>query len=108
MLESRILEGEHVRLEPLSLAHLDALCAVGFGPDLWRWIPSPVETRKQMQAYIKLALQWQAAGTALPFVTVERLGNRVVGSTRFANYDAEHRRVEMVGRGSRSHGSAPR
>jgi hypothetical protein len=36
------LQGNHVRLEPLSLAHLDGLCDVGLEPKLWRWTTSSV------------------------------------------------------------------
>ena len=41
------LEGAHVRLEPLSLGHLDALCEVGLDEELWRWITVPVRTRNE-------------------------------------------------------------
>lgn len=89
------LEGRFVRLEPLSMAHLDALCAVGLEPSLWRWTLSQVHTRADMQAYIETALHGQQAGTMLPFVTVERASGQVVGSTRFGNIDRHHRRVEI-------------
>ncbi|MGQ0813371.1 MAG: GNAT family N-acetyltransferase [Gemmatimonadota bacterium] len=44
---------------------------------------------------IHAALALQESGTALPFVTVLRRENRVIGSTRFANYEAPHRRVKI-------------
>jgi N-acetyltransferase len=90
-----VLEGAHVRLEPLTLDHLDALCEVGLDEELWRWIPTQVRTREDMQAYIRLALQWQADGTALPFATIERATGRVVGSTRYMNIDKTNRHVEI-------------
>jgi RimJ/RimL family protein N-acetyltransferase len=48
-----------------------------------------------MMAYIRTALEAQAAGTALPFVTVERASGRIVGSTRYMNIDVPNRRVEI-------------
>ena len=39
------LEGRHVRLEPLSLEHLDELTEAGLDEDLWRWFPAPVHSR---------------------------------------------------------------
>lgn len=89
------LEGRHVRLEPLTLNHLDPLCEVGLDPQLWRWGLSVLSSRDEMQSYIATALQWQAEGTALPFATVDRSSGTVVGSTRFANIDRAHRRVEI-------------
>jgi RimJ/RimL family protein N-acetyltransferase len=89
------LEGTHVRLEPLTLDHLDALCEVGLDDDLWRFFPKPVHSREDMQDYMQTALQWQADGTAIPFVTIERSTQRVVGSTRFMNIDRPNRHVEI-------------
>ena len=47
-LEPVFLQGEHVRLEPLTPAHLAGLCEVGLDPELWRWtiaeILTPAET----------------------------------------------------------------
>ncbi|MBZ5608757.1 MAG: GNAT family N-acetyltransferase [Acidobacteriia bacterium] len=90
-----LLEGTHVRLEPLTLEHLDALCEVGLDEELWRWIPIQVRTREEMRAYIQLALELQAAGSALPFATIERSTGRAVGSTRYMNIDRPNRHVEI-------------
>lgn len=89
------LEGKYVRLEPLTLGHLAPLCEVGLDPELWQLIPTPVNTRDDMKAYIEAALKLQAEGTALPFATVEKSSNKVVGSTRFANIDKANRRLEI-------------
>jgi len=66
------LEGRFVRLAPLSMAHHAGLSEVGLDQELWQWIPEPVATAEEMRAYIEEALAAQAAGTALPFATVER------------------------------------
>jgi N-acetyltransferase len=89
------LEGSHVRLEPLSLAHHAGLAEVGLDEELWRWIPAPVRTPDEMRAYIETALKEQAAGTALPFATVERRTGSAVGSTRYGNIHRLNRRVEI-------------
>jgi N-acetyltransferase len=90
------LEGGHVRLEPLSLErHADALVAIGLDADLWRWTIVKVETAADLRRYLATALSEQAAGRALPFATVERAGDRVVGCTRFMAIAVAHRRVEI-------------
>jgi len=89
------LEGKCIRLEPLSLAHHAALCHVGLDQDVWRWIIAPVRTPEEMRAYIETALAEQAAGTALPFATIERASGRAIGSTRYGNIDRSNRRVEI-------------
>jgi RimJ/RimL family protein N-acetyltransferase len=95
VVEPVTLEGQDIRLEPLALHHHAQLCEVGLYDELWRWIPQTVVTPDEMRAYIETALEGQAAGTALPFVTIERATGRAIGSTRFANIDRANRHVEI-------------
>jgi RimJ/RimL family protein N-acetyltransferase len=95
IVEPVTLEGQHVRLEPLTMAHVEPLCEVGLDPELWRWTLTVIETPEAMRAYVDEALRARAAGSALPFATVDRASGRVVGCTRFANIAPEHRRVEI-------------
>jgi N-acetyltransferase len=89
------LEGKHVRLEPLSLDHLDPLTAVGLDPELWKFTKVNVTSRDEMRAYIEDALRAQAHGTAMAFVTREKKSNTIVGSTRFADIDGHNRTLEI-------------
>lgn len=89
------LEGPTIRLEPLTLDHLDALLVVALDPELWRLTVSAVSTRADLEEYVNEALAEQKVGTALPFVTVLRATGQVIGSTRFGNAVPAHRRVEI-------------
>ncbi|MGB2899670.1 MAG: GNAT family protein [Candidatus Acidiferrum sp.] len=90
-----MLEGSHVRLEPLAKAHLAGLAQVGLEEELWRWIPVPVRTVEEMAAYIETALQEQERGVSLPFALIEKATGHAIGSTRYGNIDRTHRRVEI-------------
>jgi RimJ/RimL family protein N-acetyltransferase len=94
-LEPVTLGGRSMRLEPLTPEHHTALCEVGLDAELWRLIPYRVSTADEMRDYLDSALKEQAAGTAIPFATVERASGRVIGSTRYMNIDAANRRVEI-------------
>src|SRR5690349_17336008 len=89
------LAGRFVRLEPLTLDHLPALCEVGLDPELWRLTVSQVATADDMRRYVEQALAEAARGVALPFAQVEVASGRVVGNTRLGNRAPEHRRVEI-------------
>lgn len=95
LIEPVTLEGDHVRLEPLSLEHLDRLCAVGLEPQLWRWTTTLLRTREDMLNYVHAALRGRAEGTSLPFATILKENEQLVGSTRFGNIDHENRRLEI-------------
>ncbi len=88
------LAGPHVRLEPLSAAHHDALCAAVRDGELWKLWYTAVPTPDGMAAEIDRRLALQAAGSMLPF-TVFDGANRVVGMTTYMHVDATHRRVEI-------------
>jgi len=89
------LTGDHVRLEPLTLDHLDELAAVGLNPDLWRLSPRQLETRDDMRVYIEEALDELARGVSLPFATVDLASSTVAGCTRFGNIVLAHKRLEI-------------
>lgn len=93
--EPLVLEGSYVRLEPLSLTHLEALSRAGVDSEIWRWTASDASSAERMRAYIEEALDLQRNETALPFATIERASGQVVGSTRFGNIDAPNRRAEI-------------
>ena len=90
-----LLEGQHVRLEPLSFGHLDGLCEFGLDEDLWRLTTIQVRTPEEMRVFIEDALRLEAAGMVMPFATVENATGRIAGSTRYLNMDLKNRRVEI-------------
>ncbi|MDQ3552792.1 MAG: GNAT family N-acetyltransferase [Chloroflexota bacterium] len=94
-LEPIVLEGGRVRLEPMSLEHLPGLCEAGLQPGVFRWFVDPVETAQQMRAWVERALAGRAAGTELPWVTIEQSSGAVVGSSRYMNVDPLHHRLEI-------------
>jgi RimJ/RimL family protein N-acetyltransferase len=90
------LTGRIVRLEPLSLDHVAPLAAVGTDESIWRWNPSlMVRSEADMRLYVEQALEQHASAQGLPFATVHLGDNRPIGSTRFASFDHENRRVEI-------------
>ena len=95
LVDPLILEGRHVRLEPLRLDHQARLCEVGLDEDLWRWTTTRVSTPEEMRLYIQTALEEEAAGMSLPFATIEKASGRAIGSTRYGNIDRANRRVEI-------------
>jgi RimJ/RimL family protein N-acetyltransferase len=78
-----VLTGSHVRLEPLSRAHVPGLVAAAAeDPALYAWTPLPLDT-DSMTGYVDTAVRWREEGTALPFATVRLADGRVLGATRF-------------------------
>ncbi len=87
--------GEHVVLEPLELEHETALAHAAADGELWNlWytsVPEPGATR----AYIETALEMREQKGAMPFAVRDAATGEIVGSTRFFNVEAAHRRLEI-------------
>ncbi len=89
------LEGELVRLEPLSLAHLPDLALVGLDPAIWRLTIARPTDEAGIRAWIEAALANAERRLEVPFATVDRASGRAIGSTRFLSIVPEHRRLEI-------------
>lgn len=94
-IEPVTLEGDFVRLEPLTIAHLEALCEVGLEEPIWRWTATQCKTHEDLRRYVEDALAEQERGVSLPFVTIEKSFGGVIGSTRFGNIDVKNRKAEI-------------
>src|SRR6185437_4174411 len=95
MIEIPVLEGMSVRLEPMTLEHLTALEKVAFDERIWRYMPVSIKTPEDLREWVEKALRLREAGTTLPWVTVSKSDNRVIGSTRFFDLDRAHRTAEL-------------
>jgi RimJ/RimL family protein N-acetyltransferase len=77
------LEGAHVRLEPLSVDHVDELLEAATGDRstfTYTLVPSD---RPAMTTYVERALGHAATGDQVPFATRSLALGTVVGATRF-------------------------
>jgi RimJ/RimL family protein N-acetyltransferase len=93
------LEGEHVRLEPMTPARAfaiaAALAAAAADGAMWESRVTAIPSPETARAYVDQALKELAAGVSLPFVTIDRASGNAVGSTRYMNIEAPHRRLEI-------------
>lgn len=80
------LEGHQVRLEPLTLAHQEALIKAAADGELWNTQVTIIPRPEGMKDYIQFALDGLAQGNQLPFVIMRKStesADQLVGSTRF-------------------------
>ena len=92
------LTGNHVRLEPLTEAHVPALAAVGCDDRIWAlmrygWIRSEAD----MRGWVHDLLTRQAQGTDMPFAVIHLESGRAAGATRYMEIRPPHRGLEIGG-----------
>jgi len=102
------LEGNGVRLEPLSPAHENDLAAAASDGRLWELWYTAVPEPDMAGKYIADALAGQEQGIMLPWAVRDLASGRIVGSTRYHDIILTIDRVEIgytwyAGRCQRTH-----
>ena len=93
--EPVVLEGDHVRLEPLGEQHrTDLVAAAAEDPATMRYMLTNIPVHG-WEAWIGEALRGVAAGRYVAWATVDRASGQAVGSTRFGDIEPDHGRVEI-------------
>ena len=88
------LKGKHLSLEPLSLEHVAGLQHAARDGELWNLWFTSVPHPESTSHYVEQALALHEQGKAVPFVVRDANG-AIVGSTRYCNIEADHKRLEI-------------
>ena len=90
-----VLSGKHVRLEPMTEAHIPALTEIGAGQDFWHFmLYGEMRTDADMRGWVTDILSRKGD---LPFVAVHLPSGRVAGATRYLNVVPKDRGLEIGG-----------
>ena len=90
-----ILQGQHVRLEPLRSDHVAALSEAVQDGELWRLWYTAIPTPAAMTSEVQRRLDLQASGSMLPFAVIHLSDERMAGMTTYMHIDSANRRLEI-------------
>ena len=92
------LVGQHVRLEPMTEAHGEALAQIGVGQPFWDFmVYGQMDSEADMHGWVRDILRRATKGTDLPFVVIDLASGQVVGATRYMNIMPHDRGLEIGG-----------
>ncbi len=95
-IEPVILQGKHVRLEPLAESHAADLLVAAQSEDIWRYMPThPPKTLEDMQVIISNALKLRATGTQMPFAIIDQASQKAIGSSRYLDIQPLNKGIEI-------------
>lgn len=89
------LEGNGIRLEPLTIEHAPALANAASDGNLWELWYTSVPAPDNARSYIEQALEGCAAGHMLPWAVRELTTDSIIGTTRYHDIVAPIDRVEI-------------
>lgn len=91
-----VLEGDHVRLEPLRMEHAGELYEALADPETWTWVGDPAPRRPDdIRRYIRTALDAQIRGEQVPWLTRRRSDGAALGTTRYGAISRPDRSLEI-------------
>lgn len=89
-----VLEGSHVRLEPLRASDAPGLLAAAQDSD-WTWMSMDARTEERMMQWIDIALKAQEKGTEFPFTVFRKGDGQILGGTRYMDVRPVQRGLEI-------------
>ena len=93
-----VLIGRHVRLEPMTEAHVPGLAELGIGQPFWDFmVYGKINSVDDMRNWVRDVLGRAEKGTDLPFVAIHLESGRVAGATRYLNIMPNDRGLEIGG-----------
>jgi N-acetyltransferase len=93
-----VLTGTHVRLEPMTEAHVPGLAEIGVGQDFWHFmLYGDMKNTEDMRSWVRDILGRAEKGGDVPFVAVHLESGRIAGATRYMTIVPEFRSLEIGG-----------
>jgi N-acetyltransferase len=90
-----MLVGRYIILRPPSIEDIDGLSIVARDGEIWKNRFSQFPNLNEIEKYIQEMLDLSSKGSILPFVTIHKASNTIVGTTRYLNIDYENHRLEI-------------
>ena len=93
-----VLQGKHVRLEPMTEEHTRALAEIGVGQPFWDFmVYGNMSSAEDMGSWVREILSRAETGTDVPFVAIHLASGHVAGATRYMNIMSKDRGLEIGG-----------
>jgi RimJ/RimL family protein N-acetyltransferase len=94
-IEPVTLVGKRATLVPMERGHAPALYEAGQSPEIWRYMPARMLCLEDMRDFVETAVSAREQGAEEPFVIIDQVSGKVVGTTRFLDISIPHRNLEV-------------
>jgi RimJ/RimL family protein N-acetyltransferase len=89
------LEGQLIQLITLNKDHFSELEALAADKRIWQYYVYDGTDPTRFRSVLRSAVDEMLKGTQLPFVIYHKVEKKIIGSTRFIDIQATHRKVEI-------------
>ena len=89
------LEGRYIILRPPSIDDIEGLSIAARDGEIWNTRFSQFPNPNEIPQYVQEMLNLSSRGLILPFITIDKDSNTIVGTTRYLNINYENHRIEI-------------
>lgn len=90
-----ILENERVLLIPFESERNIELKSIIYDDEIWKYMGMYVRNDVDLKNYIKSTLEQKADGICYPFLIIDKITNKVAGSTRYGYLNRSSQKCEI-------------
>ena len=94
-IEPITLEGRYIILRTPSIDDVEGLSIAARDGEIWNSRFSQFPHPNEIPQYIQEMLDLSSSGSILPFITIDKASNTIVGTTRYLNIDYDNHRLEI-------------
>ncbi len=94
-IEPTTLVGRYIILRPPSIEDIDGLSIAARDGEIWNNRFSLFPNLNEIEKYIQEMLDLSSKDSILPFITILKSSNTILGTTRYLNIDYENHRLEI-------------
>ena len=91
-----LLEDDYVALKAMELSHAEGLYQACQVPAIWSWYTyNYCESLDTTKAWVETCIENTRKGSQQAFVIVDKMNDKIVGSTSYLNIDLANRAIEI-------------
>ena len=96
LLKTKIqLENDRVLLLPFENERNEELKEIIFDKEIWEFMGMSVNNEQGLKNYISKTIKDKNSGLCYPFLVIDKLTNKVAGSTRYGNLNTSSQKCEI-------------
>jgi len=89
------LENDKVQIRRIELSDREGFSRIAFDETIWQYFVTQITSFLELDQFIEEAIKDTLNGSRIVFSILDRISNRIVGSTAFGNISEKERKLEI-------------
>lgn len=95
ILKDTVFTNKRVILRRIHITDREEFERIVYEPEIWRYFVTQIVNPQDLDQFLEQAIQDTLNGTRIVFAIIDRISNRIVGSTAYGNLSEIERKLEI-------------